>query len=55
MFFCHINEERVVFVSSQTCRVGMTSVYMFPVRCVLSLHGSSVEIEEFNTLLTAIR
>lgn len=54
-FFCHVNEERIVFVSSQTLRVGVNFVYMFPVRCMLCLHGSSVEIEEFSPLFTAIR
>lgn len=42
VFFCHINEERIVFVSSKICQVGLNFVRMFPVRCMLSLHESSV-------------
>ena len=55
VFFCHVNEERIVFVSSQTCRVVLNFVYKFLVKCMLSLHGSSVETEELNPLLTAIQ
>jgi len=55
VLLCHTEEERTMFVSGQTCLVGMNFVYMFPVRHTLSLLGSSVETEEFNTVLTAVQ